>query len=203
VRNIPYWNNWVNLGKWKRGNDMFSKVYTIKNKNVGIIGFGSIGKQIFKKIFPFGPIVYICDPFLKVRKELKINFVKLSDLLKKSDYIILACASTKENFHMLDETQFKIMKKGVSIINVARGPLINEAVLIKYLKKDKIAGVALDVLEREPIEENNPLLKMENVIITPHQAGYSPESFINLKKMVFDEIIRILRGEKLKNCVDI
>jgi len=182
---------------------MFSKVYTIKNKNVGIIGFGSIGKQIFKKIFPFGPIVYICDPFLKVRKELKINFVKLSDLLKKSDYIILACASTKENFHMLDETQFKIMKKGVSIINVARGPLINEAVLIKYLKKDKIAGVALDVLEREPIEENNPLLKMENVIITPHQAGYSPESFINLKKMVFDEIIRILRGEKLKNCVDI
>ena len=93
------------------------------------------------------------------------------------------------------------MRKDAVIINIARGKLINEEALIKYLNHKKIAGAALDVFEQEPLSKNSSLLKMDNVILTPHNASYSPESFKLLKKMAFDEIIRVLLGTPPKCCV--
>jgi len=202
LRKIPYLDSWIKKGKWGIEDIRNEEIDSIMGEAIGIIGFGNIGKRIYEKINAFGPNIYIYDPFIKINKKFKVRQVKLEELLRESKYIILACTLTKENINLLDKEQFKIMRNDAVIINVSRGQLINEKVLIKYLSEKRIGGAALDVFECEPIRNNNPLLKLENVILTPHQAGISPKALSLVKKMMIDEIIRIIRGEKPKHRVN-
>ncbi|MCL5073991.1 MAG: C-terminal binding protein [Actinobacteria bacterium] len=203
LRSIPYTNNWVKEGNWFLGNFPQIGLDSIFNEIVGIIGFGNIGKRIYQKLLPFKPKIYIFDPYFNTNTgNYKFESVSLIKLLKISKYIVLACSQTEKNYHMLDEKQFSYMRKDAVIINVARGKLINEKVLIKYLEENKIGGAALDVFENEPISPDSPLLKLNNVILTPHTAGTSPKALELVKKMVIDEIIRIIKGEKPLNQVN-
>ncbi|MBM3713712.1 MAG: bifunctional glyoxylate/hydroxypyruvate reductase B, partial [Actinobacteria bacterium] len=138
------------------------------------------------------------DPYVEVRKKYHAKKVSLDELLKKSKYIILTCCLTKETEKILDNDQFKLMRNDVVIINVSRGQLINESVLIKYLSNKKIKGACLDVFETEPINTNNPLLKMDNVLLTPHNASKSYKSSELQCNMALEEIIRIATGKKPK-----
>ena len=199
ARRIPKWSNWVKQGKWKElGKKAYEGLESILGDTVGIIGFGNIGRETYKKLEPFGTSIYIYDPFVKIDKKYSIKRVSLSELIKKSKYIILACCLTKKTNNILNEEQFKMMRSDAVIINVARGELINEKILIKYLTKEKISGAALDVFEREPIDKDNPLLKLDNIILTPHNAAVSSKSIDLSLRMSFDEMIRIATGKKPK-----
>lgn len=197
IRNIPLYNNLVKHGKWKKlGKDGYANLESLWGEKVGIVGFGNIGKMVAEKLIPFRVYIHVFDPYTEIdEKKYSVKKTSLGEILKSCKYIILVCPLTKETTNMLDEEQFKLMSKDAVIINVGRGKLINEKVLIKYISEKKIAGAALDVFNEEPTPEHNPLLKYENVIVSPHNAGISPKSKELSLKMSFDEIIRIATGK--------
>ncbi|MGB9856781.1 MAG: D-isomer specific 2-hydroxyacid dehydrogenase family protein [Dictyoglomaceae bacterium] len=186
----------VKEGKWKERAKFIG--WEIKGKTVGIIGFGNIGSrvgEILKNGFNARVIAY--DPNLSEEDIRKRGGepVTLEELLKNSDIISLNASLTPNNFHMLSFKEFSLMKDGVFIINTARGELIDEKALISALESGKVLGAGLDVIEGEPIDENHPLLKFENVIITPHISAYTYESLKAMGDKVVSDVEKILRGE--------
>ncbi|PIU52030.1 hydroxyacid dehydrogenase [Candidatus Desantisbacteria bacterium CG07_land_8_20_14_0_80_39_15] len=170
----------------------------INGKKVGILGIGEIGSRIAEILTEgFRTKVFAYDPNLKP-EEIKLRGaepVELEYLLKECDIIFLQSPLTKENYHMLGEKEFSLMKNDVVIVNTARGELIDEKTLIKYLKKGKIGGIGMDVVEGEPIDERHPLLKFENVIITPHTAAYTKESLKRMGDKLVEDVRRISKKE--------
>jgi phosphoglycerate dehydrogenase-like enzyme len=186
----------VKEGKWKERAKFIG--WEIKGKTVGIIGFGNIGSrvgEILKNGFNARVIAY--DPNLSEEdiKKRGGEPATLEELLKNSDIISLNASLTPNNYHMLSFKEFSLMKDGVFIINTARGELIDEKALIFALESGKVAGAGLDVIEGEPIDENHPLLKFENVIITPHISAYTYESLKAMGDKVVSDVEKILRGE--------
>lgn len=196
VRKIPKYHNLTREGKWLKEDTTFGyDVGSIQYDNVGIIGFGSIGSMIYEKLEPFKTYFYIFDPFKKLKEKKNLKQVSLEELLEKSKFIILCCTFCENNIHMIDQEQFNLMREDAVIINVGRGRLINEEVLIKYLKNKKIEGAALDVFEQEPLDTKSPLMTLDNVILAPHNGGVSSKSLDLSYKMSLDEIIRIATGK--------
>ncbi len=186
----------VKEGKWRERAKFIG--WEIKEKTVGIIGFGNIGSRVGEILKNgFGAKIIVYDPYLS---EEEINKrggekVTLEDLLKNSDIISLNCSLTQENYHMLSFREFSIMKNGVFIINTARGELIDEKVLISNLESGKVGGVGVDVVEGEPIDENHPLLKFDNVVITPHISAYTYEALKAMGDKVVSDVEKVLKGE--------
>jgi lactate dehydrogenase-like 2-hydroxyacid dehydrogenase len=201
LRKIPKWHNWTKDGMWNAGEyaytvePLYAGLDTLEGENIGIVGFGCIGKNIYKKLAPFEVKYYVYDKYLKIDKKFNVKQVKLEELLRKCKYIILCCPLKEETKHMIDEKQLAFMREDAVIINIGRGALINENVLIKYLVERKIDGAALDVFEETPINKDSMLLKLENVIVSPHNGGMSPKSLKKSLDMSFEEILRIASGK--------
>ncbi len=164
----------VMKNKWEK----YSGVELL-NKNLGIIGFGNIGENIAKVGTAFGMNILINDSNKK--KKLKIlkygfSFVSKSKVLKKSDFLILATDLNKSSFHLLDFKDFEIIKKNLILINISRGPVINEKALIKYIENKKIGGIGLDVFENEPLKRNHIFKKFNNAIFGSHNAFNTKEA---------------------------
>lgn len=176
VRKILLFDRWVKKGKWDYN---FSKpIYRVKNKNMGIIGFGSIPRRLIEKLQPFKMNVLVYDPFvhLDVEKNFAITLTTLDKLLSESDYISIHTPLNDNTRHLIGKKELSLMKDSVYIVNTSRGGVIDEEALIDALCNKKIAGAALDVFAVEPINQDNPLLSMENVILTPHVGWYSEQS---------------------------
>jgi len=182
----------------------FQPIVRMKDSTVGIIGFGRVGKEVAERLRGFGAHLLGYDPFVpeQVFKEMGVDKVHLEKLLRDSDFITLNSALSKENYHMIDEPQLRMMKKTAYMVNTSRGPLINEAALIKALKERWISGAALDVLEEEPPKLDNPLLELNNVIISPHIAWYSQGTLAEIQTMCAEDVARILVGEQPRNLVN-
>jgi len=200
IRNIPANHNLVKNSKWnKLGEQGYDNLQTLLGEKVGLIGFGHIGKLIAIKLKPFKTYTYVYDPYSEIDKCIyNIKKLTLNEIVKSCKFIILSCSLTEETTNILNRAQFELMRKDVVIVNVGRGKLINEKILIKYLKEKKIAGAALDVFQEEPIQKDNDLLKLDNVIFSPHNAGISPKSNELSLRMSFDEIIRIATNQEPK-----
>lgn len=194
LRKLPQTTKGIEEGKWSR-NFNFRE---LSNKNVGLIGFGNIGKSLSKKLMGWDCNIMVCDPFVKEEDAIKANVkkVELNTLLQESDIISLNVPLLDSTKDMIGDKEFNLMKPKAIIINTARGKVINEASLIKALQDKKIAGAALDVTYKEPIDFDNPLCHMENVIITPHVAGSSEESWIRTAKQSAKNCIDALMGRK-------
>lgn len=196
-RNLTYWHNWTRAGNWKPGAPPYGGLNIITDEKIGIIGFGHIGKDIYRKLYAFGSEILVNDPYMSIdEKQFKVKSTSFEDLLKESRYIIISCAQTKDNVHLIDQPQFDLMRSDSVIINISRGGLINEEAMIRSLQEKKIGGAALDVFEEEPISPENPLLKMDNVVITPHQGGMSPLTGDRLKKIVFNQLVDLMSGKE-------
>ena len=128
--------------------------------------------------------------------------MSLPELLKESDFVSVHVPLNKETWHLAGEKELKQMKPTAYFINTARGSVVDEPALIKALQEKWIAGVGLDVFEKEPIDSDNPLLKMGNVVVTPHSAGYSDAAFKRLRASVGQEAARVLSGRWPKNVVN-
>lgn len=203
LRSVVQASNKVRDGRWGERAKFIGT--ELKNLRVGVIGFGNIGFRvatILKKGFEAEVAVY--DPYVPPQKIEEAGFrhyTDLCELLRSSDIITLHAALTQENYHMISAEEFECMKNGAIIVNTARGELIDMKYLIKYVEEGKIAAAALDVVEGEPIDKNHPLLKYENVIITPHIAAYTWEAVKGMDEAMVEAIINYLSGKPLDGIV--
>lgn len=186
----------VKEGKWnERANFIGCE---IKDKVVGIIGIGNIGSRVCEILkYGFNAKVVAYDPHLS-EEEIKgkgAQPVSFEELLKTSDIISLNASLNPGNYHMLSDKEFSIMKKGVFIVDTARGELIDQEGLIKALNEGIVAGIGMDVIENEPIDKNHPLLSFDNVIITPHISAYTKECLKGMGDKVVSDVEKVLKGE--------
>lgn len=160
----------------RNGNDWSTRTQHIGpglvGKTLGVVGLGNIGRQIVSiaKVLDCEVIGY--DPYAPAN-SVDIERVELDDLMRRSDYIILQCALTPESRGLISRERLAMMKPTAFLINTARGPVVDEPALIDALRTGAIAGAALDVFETEPLPNDSPLLTMDNVILTPHSAGWT------------------------------
>jgi D-3-phosphoglycerate dehydrogenase len=172
----------------------------LAHKTLGIVGAGKIGIEVAKKCkLGFDMDVIAFDPYVnkEIAEKLGIEVVDaLEDLLERADYVSLHVPLSKETKHMLSIKEFKKMKKTAFLINCGRGALVNEEDLITALSSGEIAGAGLDVFEKEPPEKDNPLLKMEQVVLTPHSASLTYESMVRMATGAASQLVQVLKGEK-------
>ena len=198
-------NNVIRQGHWHGVSGTApAPMGSIYGQTLGLIGCGLIGRMTGRKAQCFGLKVLGYDPYVNksLAKEYGITLVSLPELLKESDFISVHTPLNKETRHLIGEKEFKQMKPTAYFINTARGSVVDEPALIKALQEKWIAGAGLDVFEKEPVDADNPLLEMDNVVVTPHCAGYSDASFKRLRTSVGQEAARVLRGRLPKNVVN-
>ncbi len=179
---------------------------SIYGQTLGLVGCGQIGRLVAKKAGCFDLRILGYDPYLdeSIARKYEITLVGLPELLKESDFISIHSPLTKETRHLISENEFRLMKSSAYLINTARGPVVDEAALIKALREGWIAGAGLDVFDKEPknMDLDHPLLKMDNVVVSPHCGAYSDAAFEKLRISVGQEIARVLTGRWPKNVVN-
>lgn len=173
------------------------RVFRIRGQTLGLVGLGRIPRTLAPKAKGFGLRIIAYDPYIppEIAKEAGVEMVDFDRLLQESDYISIHAALTPENEKMFGLEQFKKMKPTAFLINTARGALVDSDALYTALTEGLIAGAGLDVTEPEPINPDNPLLELENVIFTGHSAYFSETSVVEQRKGPIDEIARVLSGE--------
>ncbi len=200
-RNIPQAYQSLKERRWDRKKFMGVEIY---GKVLGIIGLGRIGAEVAKRAMSFGMKVLTFDPYLSLDrvKALKIESVSLKELFKRSDYITVHTPLGKDTRHLIADKEIALMRHGVRIINCARGGIVDEKALIKGLNSGHVAGCALDVFEQEP-PLKSPLLKMDNVVITPHLGASTKEAQLNVALEMAQQICDGLSGRGIKNAVNL
>lgn len=177
----------------------------LKNKTVGVVGYGSIGKRVAKILSGFGMYVLVCDPYVS-RLEIDspgFRKVDFDTLLRESDFITCHLKVTDETRGMFSAEAFGKMKPTAFFINDCRGAIVDEAALIQALRERKIAGAALDVYEYEPLYAGHPFISdnFDNLVLTPHIAGAAREIIANHTQMFVDDIISFAEGRPLVHVV--
>ena len=197
-------NNYIKKGRWAEVRGVLAPMGSIYGQTLGLVGCGNIGRMTARKAQCFGLRVLGYDPYLdkSLAKESGITLVSLPELLKESDFISVHTPLNKETHHLIGEKEFKQMKPTAYFINTSRGPVVDETALIKALQEKRIAGAGLDVFEKEPVDSDNPLLKMDNVVTTAHSASYSDASSKRCRTSVGQEAARVLSGQWPKNVVN-
>ncbi len=169
----------------------------LEGKKLGLIGYGQVGKRVAVRAKAFGMNVMVYDPFVDAEALRKDKCVKagLDDLLASSDFVSIHARLTPETRHMIDGVALKKMKPTAILVNTARGEIIDEATLITALKEGWIEGAALEVFEDDPIKRGNQLLSLDNVTLTPHSAGRSPETEMRGYRQIARQVASYLSGE--------
>ena len=169
-------------------------LFRTQGKILGLFGLGNIARAVAKKASGFGFKIIAYDPYVsEVNSE--IEMVTLERLLSDSDFLSIHAPLTGETKHVFGKNELRQMKKTAFLVNTSRGPIIDEKALYVALKEKWIAGAALDVMEKEPPDWENPLLKLDNLITTPHISFYSEESYAELKIKVAQAVLSVLKGE--------
>ncbi|SHE75671.1 D-3-phosphoglycerate dehydrogenase [Caldanaerobius fijiensis DSM 17918] len=194
ARKVVLLNNSVKNGRWDY--KISKPINRSRGKVLGIVGFGRIPRALAQKAKAIGFSLLVYDPYITSTdaEAYGAKLVELEELMAKSDFVSVHAPLTKQTYHMIGEKELSLMKPSAFIINTARGPVIDEEALIKVLKEGRIAGAGLDVLEEEPTPRDNPLLTMDNVIITPHVAWYSEEAEVELRTKAAQGVVDVLLG---------
>jgi phosphoglycerate dehydrogenase-like enzyme len=166
-------------------------------RTLGAVGVGNIGHEMFKMAMPFEMKHIAYDPFLKPEAvaDVGVQLVDLHTVLKESDILCIICPLNEETRHIIGEKELTMMKESAFLINAARGPIVDETALIRALNEGWIRGAGLDVFEQEPVQNDNPLLKMDNVILSPHALAQTDQTFSNMWDIIVGQMATILRGE--------
>ncbi len=189
IRKTVFFDQKVKSGQWDFRQGI--PIYRTRGKTLGLIGCGKIGLGVAKRTSGFGVKVIAFDPYL-ANPPRGIELKDFDSVLRESDFISIHCPLNDSTRHLIGEQAFKKMGKNPLLINTSRGPIIDEKALIQALREGLISGAGLDVLEKEPPDPLNPLLKMENVILTPHVSFYSVESISELKRTTAKNVVDVL-----------
>jgi glyoxylate reductase len=197
ARNIVNADRHVRNGNWKFGwtPDLFLG-YDVHGSTLGIIGLGEIGTLVAKRArgFDMQVIYYSKTRKRRMESELDITFVRLEELLRRSDFVSIHVLLNKDNFHMIDESKIKLMKKTAFIINTSRGKVINEQHLINALRNKVIGGAGLDVYESEPISRSNPLTQFAQTILLPHIGSATFMTRSKMAEVAANNIVNFFNG---------
>lgn len=191
ARKVTFFDQKVKSNQWDFRQGI--PIHRLRNKTLGLIGCGRIGREVARKMLIFGVRVIAYDPWAADTGG-AISFVDMETVLKGSDFISIHCSLNESTRHLLGAREFAKMQRKPLVINVARGPIIDEKELIRALEEGRISGAGLDVMENEPPDPHNPLLKMDNVILSPHVAFYSDESIREMKRRAAESVSAVLLG---------
>lgn len=176
----------------------------LRNKTLGVLGMGRIGSEVAKRAKAFGMDILGYDPFLTEDRAEKIGVkvATVDEIVRQADFITVHTPLTPETKHMIARPQFEVMKKGMRIINCARGGVVDELALVEAIDQGIVAGAAFDVFEKEPPEADHPFLSHPKVIVTPHLGASTVEAQENVAIDVSEQVLHILRNEPFKNAVN-
>jgi D-3-phosphoglycerate dehydrogenase / 2-oxoglutarate reductase len=204
-RRLPLMHQMTTQGRWREGRPYFDKIPRLFGQTIGLISFGNVAKAVARRCHAFGLHVISYDPYVA---ELEMTAVgvepvtSLIELCRRSDFLSMHAPLNAETQHMMSTAQFKAMKKSALFINNGRGPTVDEAALIQALKEGWIAGAALDVFETEPVNTSNELLKIDNVIVTPHIASATSRMAPETRRRLGREIATVLQGKWPRSAVN-
>ena len=167
---------------------------SLHGETVGIVGLGNIGSAFARRVAAFETKVIACDPYVDDARfaALGVERVSLETLAERADYVSVHTLLNAETRHLIGEAFFRRMKPTAILINTSRGPVVDERALARALEEKRLAGAALDVWEQEPVAADNPLLKMDNVIATPHAAYFSSAAVAQVPRRCGEEVARVL-----------
>ncbi len=197
-------NELIKKGAWRDTRAILPPMVSVHGQILGLVACGDIGRMTARKAQAFGMKVIGYDPFVDKAQAASygIELMGLSEVMRKADFVSVHAPLGKETYHLLGEGEFRQMKTTAYFINTARGSVVDEMALIKALTEKWISGAGLDVFEKEPVDSDNPLLKMDNVIMMPHSASYSDAAVEIQVKNPTEEVVRILTGRWPKNPVN-
>jgi phosphoglycerate dehydrogenase-like enzyme len=187
----------VREGRWSAAIDGMN-TFEMANKVVGVLGFGNIGQKVARRVQAFDAIVQYYDKFPlspERERELKVKRVSLEDLFRTSDVITCHAPLTRDTRHIVNRERLSMMKPTAVIINTSRGPVVDEVALADALQQKRIAGAGLDVFEKEPVDPGNPLLRLDNVVVTPHSAGTTWDTWFRRAEFAYQNMKRVWEGE--------
>jgi len=202
ARSIPQAIFSTKAGKWEKKKFMGTE---LRGKTLGVVGLGSIGREVVRRARGFEMKIVTSDPYVnsQAAADLGVTLAKLEDLYAQSDYITLHVALTTETQGMLNEATFAKMKKGVRIVNCARGELIDGAALATAIQSGHVAGAALDVFQTEPPASGEPLLALESVLATPHIGGSTEEAQEIVGVRIVEQVVEYLKHGVALNAVNV
>lgn len=194
----------VREGRWSEGRPQLLQIPRLMGQTLGFIAFGRVARATARRAKAFGLHLKAYDPYVEelTMSALGVEPASLEDVLSTSDFVSMHLPDTPESRGFLKEHHFRQMKKNALFINTGRGPTVNEAALIKALQEGWIAGAGLDVFEVEPTKPDNPLHKMTNVILSPHNASASARFDPARKRRVGQELALTLSGKWPLSCVN-
>jgi D-3-phosphoglycerate dehydrogenase len=184
-------------GSWERFEDIG---LGLTGRTLGIVGLGNVGREISRLAQPFELRVVAADPFVTAAPD--VEFLELDQLLRESDFVCITCPLNDETRHLIDARRLALLKPSAFLINIARGPIVDQAALTTVLQERRIAGAALDVFEQEPIAADDPLLELDNVIVTPHAVCLTDEAFMLTGRNACEQVIALAAGRAPSNVVN-
>ena len=201
ARKIPQANAMMRRGEWNRHAYIGT---SLVNKTLGLVALGRVGAEVAKRAMGLGMSIVAFDPYCPPEraKSIGVELVELDELWAKSDFISLHAPLLDSTHHMVNKESLAKMKRGVYLINDARGGLIDEQALVEALESGQVAGAALDVFEQEPPSDDNPLVRRPDVIVTPHLGASTVEAQEDVAREVVQAVIGTLRGETVRSVVN-
>jgi D-3-phosphoglycerate dehydrogenase len=193
-RKLVWLDRGMRDGQWRESS--LGAMGAIHGETLGIVGLGEIGKSLARKAAALGLRVVACDPYVEPKAFAPCGArpADLETLLREADYVSLNLPLTAETRRLIGARELGLMKSTAYLINTARGPIVHEAALVEALTKGAIAGAGLDVFEEEPLRPNSPLLRLDNVVLTPHTAGSSDHAARQLRREVGRAAAAVLAG---------
>jgi D-3-phosphoglycerate dehydrogenase len=184
----------VRDGRWAEKLDHMGMGLT--GRTLGVVGLGNIGREVFELARPFGMRHVAADPFASIGEAaaIGVELMSLDDLLGASEFVCVCCALTPETHQLIDATRLALMRPTSYLINVARGPIVDQRALTEALRARRIQGAGLDVFECEPIDPADPLLELDNVILAPHAICWTDECFRGIGKSACASILEVAAG---------
>ena len=202
-RKIVVLDRQVHSGVWSAGVPG-ERTGSLHGETVGIVGLGNIGSAFARRVAALETKVIACDPYVPDAHfaTLGVERVTLEALAERADYVSVHTLLNDETRHLIGESFLSRMKRTAILINTSRGPVVDESALAQALKDRRLAGAALDVWEQEPVAADNPLMKMDNVIATPHAAYFSSPAVAQVPRRCGEEVARVLTGQRPLNVVN-
>jgi glyoxylate reductase len=205
ARRVVEADRYIRNGEWKASWHPSMLVGTdVYGATIGVVGAGRIGCAVAKRAKGFNMRILYYNPSARqaLEKELGAKRVCLDTLLRESDFVSVHVPLIKATYHMISAEQLELMKRTAYLINNSRGPVIDEEALYKALKERRIAGAAVDVFEQEPTSRDNPLLKLDNVVVAPHISSASHETRSRMAEMVAENLVTFFEGRIPPNLVN-
>jgi len=203
-RRLTTMDRFVREGRWREGRPLLSQFPRLMGQTLGFISFGHVARATAVRARAFGVHMLAYDPYIEelVITQYGVEPVGFTELLQRSDIVSMHAPSTSEAYHLMTEDHFRLMKPEAIFINTSRGATVDEPALIKALQEGWIAAAGLDVFEQEPPDPSNPLLRMDNVILSPHVASASARMDPERRRRVGQEIALVLTGRWPRSCVN-